>query len=235
MTPTTPPAALPTPPKYRDSVALGEAMTARDDSIPVGVGIYYDFASSLCFMAHRIMERLAPELSAQDISLFWMPLDLTAMTDWRRGDPIRGERRQKILQVSRDLDVEVTAPGHWMDSRAAMAVAIDLAESEHEAAWREAVWSRVYERGECLDSLDLLAEIADELGLGGVSCELDPSRLSRLQEETRRAAASGVCGVPTFMLDIWPVGGIQDEATMRTFLGRWAEKCRAGETGIAVN
>lgn len=210
-------------------------MTAHDASKPVIVGIYYDFASSLCFMAHRIMERLAPELAEQGVSLSWLPIDLTALTDWRRGDPIRGERRQKILQVSRDLEVPVTAPGHWMDSRAAMLVALELGESEHGVAWREAVWSRVYEGGECLDSSDLLPEIAAELGLGEVSCAVDPFRLTRLQEQTRQAAASGVCGVPTFMLDIWPVGGIQDEATMRTFLGRWAEKCRSGETGIAVN
>jgi len=210
-------------------------MTTADSSTPVLVGVYYDFASSLCYMAHRIMGRLAPELEEQRISLAWLPIDLTALTDWRRGDPIQGERRQKILRVSQDLEVPVTPPEHWMDSRAAMAVALELAQGEREAAWREAVWSRVYEGGECLDSPDLLPSIAAELGFEEVRCELDASRLSRLTEQTRQASASGVCGVPTFMLDIWPVGGIQDEATMRTFLGRWAEKCRAGETGIAVN
>ena len=37
------------------------------------------------------------------------------------------------------------------------------------------------------------------------------------------------------MLDTWPVGGIQDEATIRTFLGPWADTCGAAATAVEEN
>ena len=39
-------------------------------------------------------------------------------------------------------------------------------------------------------------------------------------------------GVPTFMLDEWPFGGIQEDRTMRALFARYARKKRR-ETGGA--
>ena len=45
-----------------------------------------------------------------------------------------------------------------------------------------------------------------------------------LDAETERARDAQVCGVPTLMLDEWPIGGIQDERTTLHLLDRYVRK-----------
>jgi predicted DsbA family dithiol-disulfide isomerase len=40
----------------------------------LSVRVYYDFASSLCYVAHRVMERMAADLDALGIALAWRPI-----------------------------------------------------------------------------------------------------------------------------------------------------------------
>ena len=42
--------------------------------------------------------------------------------------------------------------------------------------------------------------------------------------ETKLAQEAEVTGVPTLMLDGWPIGGIQDDATMLAVLRRYASR-----------
>ena len=172
------------------------------------VVIYYDFASSLCYVADRVMERMAPVLEELALELRWRPLDLTMLSHWRRGDEMREPARANTARVARELDVVLRIPSHWMDSRGALAVALRLAGSEREPTWRERVWSAVYEEGRELD-LDL-----DSL--------LDARALEAVEVETTLATEANVSGVPTFMLGEWPLGGIQDEQTMRSVFRRYA-------------
>jgi 2-hydroxychromene-2-carboxylate isomerase len=79
-----------------------------DERVPVRV--YYDFASSLSYVAHRVMERMGEELVALAVDLEWTPLDLTRITGWPRGSPIEGYRRDNALRVARELGVEVRLP-----------------------------------------------------------------------------------------------------------------------------
>ena len=62
--------------------------------------------------------------------------------------------------------------------------------------------------------------------------ELDVARagregLERLVLNTIEAAESEVTGVPAFVLGGWPLGGIQEDATMRSLFTRYAAKRRA--------
>ncbi len=189
------------------------------------VPVYYDFASTLCYVAHRVMGRMRERLEEVGVELFWTPLDLTVITSWRRGDRLRSEQRDNVLRVSRELDVPLTPPDYWIDSRAAMAIALELGSEERER-WRSRAWQWSYEEGRSLEDPESLADLAAACDLDGPL--LRPERgLQILQEETERAIATGVHGVPTFLLDIWPIGGIQDEETMLSLLGRWAAKKRA--------
>jgi predicted DsbA family dithiol-disulfide isomerase len=191
----------------------------------IRVGVYYDFASSLCYVAHRVMQRLEGDLESLSLELVWTPLDLCRLTGWPRGAPIEGYRRENALRVARELEVDVRMPGHWVDSRAANGTALALAGTVHEPAWRERVFSAIHEEGRFIDAPGTLEALARDL-------RIDLDELYRgadsdlLAAATDRARAAEVTGVPTFMLAEWPIGGIQEPAVMRSLLGRWAAKQR---------
>jgi predicted DsbA family dithiol-disulfide isomerase len=192
---------------------------------PLAIPVYYDFASSLCYVAHRVMERMGDELDALGISLVWTPIDLVRITGWRRGDPIDGARRENALRVSRELGVALRMPERWMDSRRAQAVALSLRGGPNEAAWRERVWPAVYEDGRNLDDATWLDALGEELGVD-LAAATGARGLDALATETALAAEVEVSGVPTFLLDGWPIGGIQEERTMLSLLGRYAARHR---------
>jgi predicted DsbA family dithiol-disulfide isomerase len=191
------------------------------------IPVHYDFASSLCYVAHRVMQRMAGELEALQIELEWTPVDLTRIAVWRRGDAIEGIRRDNALRVARELDVPVRMPSRWMDSRPAMAAALALDGTGREATWRERVWTAVYEEGRMLDEPGELERLGRELELD-VAPLVDPPHVEALEVRTLCALEAEVTGVPTFVLNGWPLGGIQAEATMRSILERFAARKRRG-------
>jgi predicted DsbA family dithiol-disulfide isomerase len=197
----------------------------------VRVPVFYDFSSTICYFTHRVLERLEPDLDELGLALDWMPIDLVGITAWRRGEPFGPERTRNLERLSQELDVRVVTPSHWMDSRAAMAVAIVLqaALDGGEERWREAVWSWVYQEARSLDEPGALDAIASR---AAVAIERPSQRaIAEVERRTAAAHAVGVRGVPTFLLDAWPVGiGIQEQATMLDFLRRFAARKR-GEPG----
>ena len=107
------------------------------------------------------------------------------------------------------------------------AVALLLAGTAHEAAWRERAFSACFESGRPLDEPGLVAALAADAGLELAPEALEAAR-AELERRTERAAGDDVTGVPTFVLGRWPLGGIQDDATMRHLLARYAQRTRAG-------
>lgn len=192
----------------------------------LAIPVYYDFASTLCYVAHRVLERMRGDLEALGVELRWQPLDLTHLTGWRRGVPLEGPRRANTLRVMRDLGVDARIPERWMDSRPAHAVAIALRTSPQEPVWRELVWTAVYEQGLSLDEGDAIRRMAQDLDLDFDRRELARAH-DRLEVATELAREAQVTGVPTFMLGEWPLAGIQEEATMHSLLGRWVERRRS--------
>ncbi len=131
----------------------------------VRVPVFYDFSSTICYFTHRVLGRLGPELDELGVVLDWMPIDLVGITAWQRGEAFGPERTRNLERLSQELGVPVATPSHWMDSRAAMAVALDLAAARdgNEERWREAVWTWVYEDARTLDepaALDAIAQRA---------------------------------------------------------------------------
>ena len=108
------------------------------------VPVHYDFASSLCYVAHRVVARMGDFLGEIGLELEWTPVDLTHLTGWRRGAPIDPDRAEDVRQIARSLEVPIRMPGHWLDSRAAGAVALHVAEQPRlEATWRERVFTAI--------------------------------------------------------------------------------------------
>ncbi len=204
---------------------------------PIIVPIHYDFASTLCFVAHRVMERIAHrfQASAHDagrppVHFEWTPLDLAALLNWNRGGVVPDDRLANARRVARELEVPAQTPRVWLDSRAAMAAALCLEDPDREAAWRERVYTAIFEEGRSCDDPGEVESWGHDLGL---DFEVDAIErgLAELERRTRTAADAMVTGVPTFMLADWPMGGIQDDDTMVTLICRFARRAR--ERGTA--
>jgi predicted DsbA family dithiol-disulfide isomerase len=191
----------------------------------VRIPVYYDFASSLCYVAHRVMERMAGDLEEIGAELDWWPLDLTRITGWRRGDAVAGPRRDNALRVAAELGVPLRMPAHWPDSRLVLAAAVALADRPVAATWRERVWTAIYDEGRTLDSREALEGPARDLGLD-VDELTAPEHLEALGARTNTARESEVTAVPAFMFNGWPIPGIQEEPSMRALLARFVKKAR---------
>jgi predicted DsbA family dithiol-disulfide isomerase len=195
---------------------------------PLVIPVYFDFASILCYAAHRVMGRLAAPLDGLGIVLDWRPIDLARITGWKRGVDVVGRRRAHVLRVARELAGLAHMPAQWIDSRPAAAVTLALRGTAKEPAWRERVWTAVFEEGRD-------PEDEGELGAWARDLELDEAvldvRIAAVDAETDRARAFGVDGVPTFLLGPWPMPGIQEDATMLALLRRYAERQRRDPPG----
>lgn len=187
------------------------------------VSVYYDFASTICYVAHRVMERLTPTLDELCVDLVWRPLDLAQIAAYRRGGAIPAESRANAARVARELSVPARIPARWLDSRALLSAAIAADDLGRGASWRERVWTALYEEDRGFADV---ASLARELEI-----EIAPETLAEARDElaarTAAAADEMVTGVPTFMLGQWPFGGIQQDDTMRMVLSRFARKARA--------
>ncbi len=205
---------------------FGRQPAHRADALPVRV--YYDFASTLCYVAHRALARIAEPIAALGVELRWTPIDLTQLVAWQRaGEPIDELRRQNATRVAEELGVAVRVPRVWPEARALGAAALLAEPLGRGASWRERAFTAVFEEGRSAPDVDEVARLAAE-----VSLELTPAAiedaLAALERHTEAAREEGVTGVPTFMLGRWPFGGIQSDATMLHVLERFARKAREG-------
>jgi predicted DsbA family dithiol-disulfide isomerase len=190
----------------------------------VVIPVHYDFASTICFVAHRVLERMQADLERMGVELDWRPLDLVQITGWRRGVVVEGPRRDNALRVAGELDVAVHMPAAWLDSRQAHALALILAATPRAAAWRERAWSAVFEEGRDIGAAGEIERLAADLGIAAsdVAAATDFSALDRETESARQAE---VTGVPTFHVG-FPLGGIQDPDTMKLLFQRWVDRRR---------
>ena len=195
----------------------------------VRVRVHYDFASSLCYVAHRVMQRMHCTLAELGLALEWSPLDLAALVGpYRAGAKVSEPRRENARRVASELGVAVAVPHVWPDTRAANAAAFCAERAGRGATWRERVFTAVFEEGRhSLGDAEVLA-LAREHELAFDARDLARGR-RELELRTELAREEQVSGVPTFMLGTWPFGGIQTDDTMRRVLERFARKARTGE------
>jgi len=187
------------------------------------VRTYYDFASTLCYVAHRVLGDMTPELESLGIELEWAPLDLAELCGWPRRREVAPERLANARRVAAEHGVPVTPLPVWPDSRDANAVALTLSRTPREAAFRERVFCAVFEERRELDAPGVLESLMRDVGVSIEARRLDKAR-DELELRTRVAAEEDVTGAPTLMLDDFPFGGIQSRETTYLVLERWARR-----------
>jgi predicted DsbA family dithiol-disulfide isomerase len=198
------------------------------DSTPLRVRIHYDFASTLCYVAHRALPRLAEPVAALGIEWVWTPLDLARLVGpMRGGAPIDDLRRSNAARVAEELGVVVRVPRVWPDVRALGAAALLAERAGRGAGWRERAFSAVFEEGQLALDAGGAARLAAEISLALSPVDIEAA-LDALHRATEQAREELVTGVPTFMLGRWPFGGIQNDDTLLRVLERFARRAREG-------
>lgn len=190
--------------------------------------VYYDFASTLCYVAHRVFAGLEPELGQLGIALEWQPLDLSELLGWPRGVEVDEARLSNAGRVAAEFGVAVRPLPIWPDSRDALAAALALGRGPRGEAFRERVFAAAFEERIELDAPGLVARCARDLGIAFDPRELEAARAA-LELGARRASDEGVTGLPTIMLDTFPFPGVQSRQTTLLVLERWARRSRAAK------
>lgn len=189
------------------------------------VPVYYDYASSLCYVAKKVMEQLQGKLA---VELLWKGVQISRRHQgWKNGELIGDEARGKIFRVARETGVELRVPERWLDS----AYALEGAEFARELGkfhdYHDAVFAAIFEGGKDVGDLPTLLEIAESVGLPTRELEQKLSAgvlTARVKASEAEATTFGVVGYPTFLLGEFPLVGIQPAETMRLLIQRYVDQ-----------
>ncbi|HUI28559.1 MAG TPA: DsbA family protein [Candidatus Kryptonia bacterium] len=191
----------------------------------VVVPVYFDYASSLCFIASVIGSRLEAELG---VTLDWRPVEIAAQyPSWRKGALIGGDTHGKIARVASETGVPVMIPTRWLDSRAALQGALFARDHDRFDAYHARVFRAAFADGEDIGDMRVMERIAVAAGLtatefaDAVAAERYAPQLASELAEAQRL---GVTGYPTFLLGRFPLTGIQPFETMRRLFARHIER-----------
>jgi predicted DsbA family dithiol-disulfide isomerase len=195
----------------------------------VRIPIYFDYASTLCYIAWRIVSPLEAELGFEAL---WKGVPI-AMRDFRaKPGRVLGEReRQKVLFVAAETGIRVAPPASWIDSSLALQGSEIARDAGVFAAYHDAVFVAAFDDGADIANPEVLEAIAERCGLDRASFRglLDHGVMnSRLEEHKREADEFSALGYPTFILGDFPMIGIQPIESMRLLLGRFIRQ-RASE------
>jgi len=208
------------------------APPGRASSATLVVPLHYDFASTLCYVAHQRMRALAPRLADLGIELAWQPLELSRLLGYRPGAVVDEARRANAARVAAELDVAVRVPRLW-PSVSPLAAAACIAEpSGRGASWRERAFTAVFEEDIVEADLETVLRLARDVSLP-LTAEALAEADTYLATACETAREAGVTGVPTFMLGRWPFGGIQSDETMLHVFERFARRAREGALASA--
>ncbi|MGH7962837.1 MAG: DsbA family oxidoreductase [Candidatus Binatia bacterium] len=189
------------------------------------IPIYYDYASSLCYVAKKVMEQLAGQL---EIELLWKGVQISRRhPGWKNGEMIDDEARGKIFRVARETGVTVRVPERWLDSTYALEGAEFAKEQGKFAMYHDAVFAATFEEGRDIGDLALVLSLAERIGLSTAALEqaLHAGTFTARVKENE-AAAAFVVGYPTFLLGEFPLVGIQPAETMRLLIQRYIDQMR---------
>lgn len=189
------------------------------------VPVYYDYASSLCYVAKKVMERLQGELA---IELLWKGVQISRRHHgWKNGEMIGEEAKGKIFRVARETGVALRAPERWLDSSYALEGAEFAREQGKFQEYHDTVFAAIFEEGVDIGDLSTLLALAESIGLSGEKLEqalMTGALTSKVKENEAEAATFGVVGYPTFLLGEFPLIGIQPAETMRLLIQRYVDQ-----------
>jgi predicted DsbA family dithiol-disulfide isomerase len=188
----------------------------------VVIPIYFDYASTLCYVAWRIVREIEDELGFEAL---WKGVPIV-LRDFRTraGRSLTAQERNKVMAVAAETGVPVTPPEQWLDSRDALEGAELAREAGVFNRYHEAVFRAAFEERRDIARAEVLDQIARSAGMDPERflSDLSSRRMApRLEQWRREADQFSALGYPAFMLGDFPMVGIQPADTMRLLLGRY--------------
>jgi predicted DsbA family dithiol-disulfide isomerase len=188
----------------------------------VVIPIYFDYASTLCYIAWRIVSQLEAEL---EIDPLWKGVPIS-IRDFkaRAGLEVGSREYQKVMITAAETGVPVTIPKNWIDSDAALRGSELAREARCFPAYHAAVFRAAFDEHRDISNHNVLADIARDAGIDREQfvADLKAERMaSRIAENKREADGFSALGYPTFILGDFPMTGIQPIETMRLVFTRY--------------
>ncbi len=186
------------------------------------IPIYFDYASTLCYIAWRIVTPLESELGFEAL---WKGVPIAARDFRAKPGRILGEReRQKVLFVAAETGIRVAPPSSWIDSTLALQGSEVARDAGVFAAYHDAVFRAAFDDGADIADPNVLGAIAVRAGIDRARFRdtLDSAVMAeRIEQNKREADEFSALGYPTFILGDFPMIGIQPIESMRLLLGRF--------------
>jgi predicted DsbA family dithiol-disulfide isomerase len=191
----------------------------------IQVPIYFDYASTLCYIAWRIVNDLEREL---EFEALWKGVPI-AIRDHRAkpGRIVTDREREKVLMVAAETGIKVAMPLAWLDSSLALAGAEIARDAGAFRAYHDAMFRAAFDDRRNIGDPSVVDEVAAVAGL-----DLDLFRRDlrsgvatrRLEANRNEADSFTALGYPTFILGDFPLTGIQPIGSMRLILNRFIQQ-----------
>jgi predicted DsbA family dithiol-disulfide isomerase len=189
------------------------------------IPIYFDYASTLCYVAWRIVRELETELEFLPL---WKGVPIRLRDGRARpGNALSAIERMKVMTALAETGIAVQPLDHWIDSGPALEGAELAREADAMTLYHERVFRALFEDRADVSQLDLLMLIAHECGLDSrrFGADLESRRMApRIVANKNEADHLSALGYPAFILGDFPLIGIQPIATMRLILRRFIDQ-----------
>lgn len=197
----------------------------------IQIPIFFDYASTLCYIAWRIVSPLEDELG---FTALWKGVPI-AMRDHRAkpGRILADREREKVLIVAAETGVAVSPPSAWPDSNAAIEGSEFARDAGRFRPFHDAVFRAVFEEHRDIGDRAVLEDIAIAVGLDidAFRAALEASTMRpRIEKNRAQADSFSALGYPAFILGDFPLIGIRPIDSMRLILGRYI-RMRTAEPG----
>ncbi|MBI2875469.1 MAG: DsbA family protein [Candidatus Tectomicrobia bacterium] len=184
--------------------------------------VYFDYASPLCYIGYRVMDRLEQEFP---VKWCWKGLEIYPGGNQTWSDPrIQEQMKAKVQRVASEAGVEIKIPQRWTTSRLALEGA-EYAKGEGKfPAYHRAIFEACFQQGRDIGKALILCEIAEEVGLdseGLLNC-LHSRRMANIIDRNRQDAwQEEATGFPALMLGSFPLIGAHPYETIKHHLERY--------------
>ena len=168
----------------------------------VDVKLFFNFRSPYCYLASKT---LWPVLDDFNTNLIWRPVG-----GWDlRSSPERAKdklplARQDLARFAKRLGIPVNPPPKTTDPTLAGIGSLLAEEKGLLRPYIVEVMRAEWARGQDIGQLEVLQQVADQIGLSRDALSLalkDPDYQQQLQHNAEEASSLGVIGVPTFVIE----------------------------------
>ncbi len=161
------------------------------------IPIFFDYASTLCYIAWRIVTPLEDELGFEAL---WKGVPIATRDFRTKPGRVLGEReRQKVLFVAAETGIRVAPPSSWIDSVPALQGSEIARDAGVFRAYHDAVFRAAFDDGADIADAKVLDAIAERAGLDRLKfrAALDSGAMaSRLDDHKREADEFSALGLP---------------------------------------